>query len=208
MSVVHGKLARLYWWNKNISNMSEEPCTESGSTAQVTDSTKRRLNPNNPPTFSDSGGSTLIDIDYVNGIGYFQSNVGSTVTCHGEYVAQADLTAVGYITNWSLTISGDVADSSAFGDNWRTGTMGLASWTATADGFYEDDTFSEMITYETSPVEKRLFLIEFYTDDPANNKRYVGWGFVSGINPTAGIGDLVKQTITITGFRNISYITS
>lgn len=207
MAVVHGKIARLYWWDKTASTMTGEATDESGSQAQITATTKRRLNPNAPPVFTDTGGMTVTDIDYVNGIAYFTGNV-TLVTCTGEYVLQANLAAVGYVTDWTLNITLDVVDSSAQGDAWKTNVAGLASFNGTATRFWQDSTYTAMIPYTTSPVEKNIFLVEFYVDAPAELDRYVGWAIITGVNPNASITDAIKEPITIAGFRNIAYFTT
>lgn len=208
MAVRHGKLARLYWWDDTATDVTAESCTASVLEAQITTATMRRLNPNAAVTI---GGTAIpvADIDYVNGIIKFQSSVaGSAVTVTGEYVAQANLAEVGYITDWTLNMSLETADESAMGDSWRSFKAGLAAWNASATGFFQDDTFGAMLTNEDSPHEQRLWLIEFYTDDPTELDRYVGWGIVSGVNVNASIGDLVKNPITIQGVKNIAYFTS
>ncbi len=207
MAVIHGKIARLYWWDKTASSLAGEGCDEVTNSAQITAATKRRLNPNAPPVFTDSGGKTVIDIDYVNGVAYFTGAVG-VVTCSGEYVAQANLVAVGYITNWDLNITLKTADGSSQGDVWETPIAGLANWGGSATQFFQGSTYTAMPTYVTSPVEKSLFLIEFYVDAPAELDRYVGWGLVTGVNVQATLNDNIKQPITITGFRNLGYFTS
>ena len=208
MAVKHGKLARLYFWDGTATDMTDEACSESGVQGQITAAAKRRLNPNAPPVFTDSDAAVIKNIDFINGIADFASNVDSAVTCTGEYVAQGNMAAVGYITDWSIDINLETADESAMGDSWRAFKAGLASWSATATGFFEDDTFGDYLTAEASLVEKRLYLIEFYVAAPADLDRYVGWGFVEGVQIGASLGDLIKRPITIKGFKNIAYFTS
>jgi len=208
MAVKHGKLARLLWWDDTATDVTAESCTESVLEAQITTVAMRRFNPNAPITI---GGTAIpvADIDYINGIIKFQSSVaGSAVTVTGEYVAQANLAAVGYITDWTINVSLDTADETAMGDSWRSFKAGLASWNASATGFFEDNTRMAMLTGEASPHESRLWLIEFYVDAPAELDRYVGWGFVTGVNVNATIGDLIKSPITIQGFKNLAFFTS
>jgi len=207
MAVLHGKLARLYWWNKTATTLTDEATTEVTTTAQITDTAKRRLNPNAPPVFTDSGGKHCIGIDYINGIGSFDGTV-TIVTVSGEYVLQANLADAGYIIDWTLNTSLGTADGASMGDQWDNPIAGRASWNGSANQHFQDSTFTDMISYETSPVEGRLYLIEFYVSAPAGLDRYVGWGYVTGANPTASKDDTVKQSIAVTGFRNIAYFTS
>ena len=212
MAVKHGKLARLYWWNDTATDMTAESTTESALEAQITATALRRLNPNaGLPTIGGSAAAIPIeDVDYINGIIKFQSSIAgmTSVTVTGEYVTQANLAAVGYITDWTLNVSLDTADETAMGDSWRSFKAGLASWNASATGFFQDNTFMAMITGEASPHESRLWLIEFYVDAPAELDRYVGWGFVTGVNVNASISDLIKMPITIQGFKNIAFFTT
>ena len=66
-----------------IGNLKDEPCTEVGATAQITDATKRLLNPNTTVTFTDSGAANLLRIDYAAGKAYFDANV-AVVTVTGN----------------------------------------------------------------------------------------------------------------------------
>ena len=208
MATKHGKLARLYWWDDTATNVTAESCTASVLEAQITTATMRRFNPNAAIVI---GGTAIpvADIDYVNGIIKFQSSVaGSAVTVTGEYILQANLAEVGYITDWTLNMSLDLAEETAMGDVWKSYKAGIASWNASATGFFQDDTLGAMLTGEASPHENRLWLIEFYVDAPAELDRYVGWGIVSGVNVNATIGDLIKSPITIQGFKNIAFFAS
>jgi len=211
MAVKHGKLARLYWWDDTATDMTAESTTESALEAQITATALRRLNPNAAITIGGSAAAIPVaDIDYVNGIIRFQSTIAgmTSVTVTGEYVAQANLAAVGYITDWTLNVSLDTADETAMGDSWRSFKAGLASWNASATGFFQDNTQMAMLTSEASPHESRLWLIEFYVDAPAELDRYVGWGIVTGVNVNATLGDLIKSPITIQGFKNLAFFST
>jgi len=52
MATTHGKKGIIYKWNGVAGDLSDEPCTVTGNDAQITDSTKRILNPNVTVTFS------------------------------------------------------------------------------------------------------------------------------------------------------------
>jgi len=207
MAIKHGKIALMYLWDKTATTMTAEACTVSGNQAQITAVTKRRLNPNEPPVFTDSGGKTVIYIDYINGIAYFTGNA-TIVTCTGEYVLQANLANAGYLIDWSLNLGLATADGSSKGDAWDNPIAGRTNWNGSANRHYQSNEFTLLVTYETSPVEKRLFLLEFYTDAVAQLDRYVGWALVSGVNPTSPLTDTMKEAITITGFQNIGYFTT
>ncbi|MEA2014863.1 MAG: hypothetical protein U9N38_06125, partial [Thermodesulfobacteriota bacterium] len=59
-----------------IGNLKDEPCTEVGDTAQITDTLMRLLNPNSPPTFTDGGGKNVLTTNNTNGTAVFDGNVG------------------------------------------------------------------------------------------------------------------------------------
>jgi len=82
----------------SIGNLKDEACTESGTEAQITESTRRLLDPNNPPTFTDSGGKNVLTIDYTQGKATFDGNVATvTVTGNAGYILESGLEKVGYL---------------------------------------------------------------------------------------------------------------
>ena len=82
MAATHGKKGIIYKWNGVAGDLSDEPCTVTGNDAQITDSTKRILNPNVTVTFNPTNSVMLIGIDYANGVAHFSDAPGTT-TCSG-----------------------------------------------------------------------------------------------------------------------------
>ena len=101
-----------------IGNLKSEPTTESGDQAQITDATARLLNPNAPPTWTDDGGETVVQVNFTNGTGIFTGNVGTvtvTGTCDATQtvaswcnngVLQEDTCAGGQGCGWSTQANG------------------------------------------------------------------------------------------------------
>ena len=94
MSRYHGKSEALYAWNGSSSVLTDEACTEDGVTAQITDTAKRILDPNEVQTFTDTGAKNVLNINYTIGKATFDGAV-TVVTVTGKYVAAANITEIG-----------------------------------------------------------------------------------------------------------------
>jgi len=112
---------------------------------------------------------------------------------------------VAYMTDWTITASLDVADSSALGDDWRTGVAGLASWNGTMNGHFDLTDTEQAAIHDalvTSSPTGIVSTARFYVND---TNYYSGTIIITGVNPSAGIGDLVKLSITFQGSGALSY---
>ncbi|MBT6338782.1 MAG: hypothetical protein HOJ48_05750 [Desulfobacula sp.] len=180
-----------------VGNLFAEPCTASGASAQITDTTKRILDPNNPPVFTDDGGKTVLRIDYTTGTAYFTGNVG-TVTVAGNLgqIETSGLEKVGYLTDWSFNITLDLADQSYMGQKWKHNTVGQGSGTGSASSFFiGSDSMIDGIT------NKEFFFLQLFNYDPDQDQtgdHFNCWVLFSGDAVAGSVGDNVKETLDFT----------
>jgi len=199
----HGALYRLRP-GASASNMAAESCLESGSTAQIEAVARRILNPNAPPVFTDSGGAQLVSINYTNGFATFAEGVATvTATGTGCYYAESELTKVGYLTDWSLNVALDLADSSYMGQAWKNYTPGQAGVSGSAAAFFiGDDSFIDGIE------NKEYFFLELFTYDPDQDQtgdHFRVWVLFNSTAINASVGDVVKESLDFTAEGAISY---
>jgi len=182
-----------------IGNLDSEACTESGTTAQITAAAKRIINPNAPPTFTDSGGETVLIVNYTEGKAIFTGNV-TTVTVSGNngYIVLSCLEKVGYLTNWSFTANLDLADMSYMGQKWKEWLPGMAGGTGNAEAFFIGcDTFFSDIEDNIDGTQNYFFL-QLFNYDPDQDQtgdHFNVWVTFTGWNVNAPIGEIVKEPI-------------
>lgn len=181
-------------------NLDTEPCTESTIEAQITAAANRILNPNAPPTFTDDGGESVIRIDYSRGAAVFTANVGNvTVSGNNGFVPYAALEKVGYLRDWSLNVSVDMADASRTGQKWKESLPGQAKASGSANAFLlSGNNFFDALSAEIAGTQK-YHLLQLFTYDPDQDQtgdHYSCWASISGWNPQAPIGDLVTEAIS------------
>jgi len=185
-----------------ISNLKDEACTESGTEAQITNSVKRLLNPNDPPTFSDSGGKNVLTIDYTQGKAVFDENVTIvTVTGNNGYIFLTSLEKVGYLFEWNLNINLDLSEISAMGEQWKSWLPGVASGEGGAGSYFPGkDSFFEAFK-DGADGSQAYFLLKLFTYDPDQDQtgdHFNVWVSFKSINVNAPIGEIVKEAIGFT----------
>jgi hypothetical protein len=191
-----------------IGNFKDEGCSESGSSAQVTEATRRFLNPNSPPTFTDSGGKTVTRIDYVRGIAYFTGAVATvTVTGNNGFVRAAALDKAGYMYGWTLDASVEIADASVFGTLWKSGLPGLAEASGSCEGYFSTTQW-HAIFEDGADGTKKFHLLELYSYDPDDDQtgdHWTLWATISNWNVTAAIGAVVSEKLSFQAYGDVVF---
>jgi hypothetical protein len=182
-----------------IGNLKSEPCTVAGATAQITDTLMRLLNPNSPPTFTDDGGETVLTTNYTNGTATFTANAGTvTVTGNNGYIPAAALEKAGYLIDWNLSVSLDMAEISRMGQQWKEYIPGQAGGSGGANAYFIGcDTFFSDIEDNIDNTQK-YFLLELFNYDPDQDQtgdHFIAWVTFNSWNVNAPIGDVVKEAI-------------
>lgn len=186
----------------SIGNLKDEACTESGTTAQITSSTLRLLNPNSPPTFTDSGGANVLKIDYTKGMAYFDANVATvTVTGNDAHLLESGLQKCGYLFDWEMEVALGLVDKSAFQEHWKTWLPDLGEFNGKADGYFMTEAWFEDLKDCADGTLKYFFLqlFSYDPDDDQTGDHYNIWAIFSGFNLSAPIGDTVKEAISFQG---------
>lgn len=195
MAVYHGKDAKILAWDGGSTVHSSEACTIDGSTAQITDTAKRILDPYETQTFTDSGGKNVIEIDYTIGKATFDG-IPTSVTAAGKHVPVANLDVMANMFNWTIEETLDTAESTAFQATAKTFEAGLPSWGGSAEGFFLNSTWKDAFD-----LVKKWF-VRFYIDA---THYYQGWCHITGLSPSASITELIKEPLSFQGFGLLHY---
>lgn len=181
-----------------IGNLKDEPCTESGTTAQITDSAKRLLNPNTKVTFTDSGSANLLRIDYIAGKAYFDANVAVvTVTGNNGYIPASMLEKAGYLYEWNMDVALDLAEKSVYQEDWKKWEPGQAEASGSAAGFFAGRKWFEVFE-DCMDGTQSYYLVQFFTYDPDDDQtgdHLNGWVIFENFSLSAPVAEMVKETI-------------
>lgn len=128
--------------------------------------------------------------------------VGSGDTYYVDDFQVSKLEQVGGFSNWSLDVSADTADITAFEDNgWRSFVVTQKGWTGSADRFWGSEEFFDHL------VAGNPIYCVFYVDED-NDKRFEGLAQVTGVSPNAAVDAVVKETVNFQGTEDLSYHTT
>jgi hypothetical protein len=188
----------------HIGNLRSEACDESGATAQITEATHRLLKPDKVGfgDWTDSGGSGVININYVNGTATFQDDVGTavTVTRNDGYVLEAELQELGYMQGWSLNINVDMLDASRCAQNWKEFIGGQVSATGSIDKLHIPNASLFEALEDCFDGTQDYFLLQLFTQEDVTNKDQTGthifvWCTFNSIGISSNISDLMRENI-------------
>jgi hypothetical protein len=182
-----------------IGNLKDEACTESADEAQITDSTKRRLNPNASPTFTDDGGENVLIVDHTRGKAVFSDNVGAvTVDGNNGYIPEIALEKVGYLMNWRLEVGLDMGDASRMGQQWKEAVPGQAGGRGSAESYFiGGDSFYDAFKAGAENTQK-YFLLELFNYDPDQDQtgdHLIAWAVFNSVSPDGPLNEVVKESL-------------
>lgn len=188
-----------------IGNLKAEPTSEAGTQAQITAAGNQILNPNHPPTWIDDTGKVALQVNFTNGLAIFNGNVGNvTVEGNGGYIPAAALQIVGYLIDWNMAVTLDMADISSMGQNWKQGIPGMAGGNGGANAYF----IAAKSMFDTLKrcIEggDKYYLLKLFTNDPDQDGTGDGfsvWASFTSFNLTTAMGDVVKESVSfqITG---------
>ncbi|MDD4060458.1 MAG: hypothetical protein PHW08_07145 [Kiritimatiellae bacterium] len=192
-----------------IGNLKAEATSESGASAQITAAANRLLNPNAPPTFTDDGGETVESINYTNGTAYFTGNVGNvTVAGNNGYVPAAALQKVGYLIDWNLSLTLDMADCSRVGQQWKEALPGLAGGDGGANAWFIATETLYNVLAEAIAAGEKYFLLQLFNYDPDQDQtgdHINAWVSFTAFNLTAAIAEVVKEGVSFQVVGAVSF---
>ena len=183
-----------------IGNLKDEACTESGTEAQITDTTKLLLNANAIPTFTDTGAKNVTEIQLVLGKAIFDGNVTVvTVTGNNGYIVRSALELVAYSYDWKFTAAVDIAVIPRHQKHWKEKLPGQAEASGGAESYFiGGSSFFDALKKAAAGTE-RYFLLELYSYEPDGDQtgdRFVAWAAIKGVDMNAPVNDVVKEPVT------------
>jgi len=192
-----------------IGNLKAEATTESGASAQITTAANRLLNPNAPPTFTDDGGETALQVNFTNGTAIFSANVGNvTVAGNNGYIPAAALKKVGYLIDWSLALTLDMADCSRMGQQWKEALPGQAGGSGSANGWFIATESLWKNLKEAIESGEKYFLLQLFNYDPDQDQtgdHINAWVSFTAFNLTAAIAEVVKEGVSFQVVGAVSF---
>jgi hypothetical protein len=192
-----------------IGNLYAEACTESGVTAQITDATRRLINPNVPPTWTDSGGKQRLEVNYTNGFATFAENVTAvTVTGNNGFIPAASLEKVGYLLGWTLDLALELAEMNYAGQAWKQWLPGMASGKGSAEAYFiAGKSVFNTITAEMAGGNA-YYLLELFNYDPDQDQtgdHFIAWVTFDSFNLAPAMNAVVKETVNFQTVGPVSF---
>jgi len=195
MSITTFKTGSLYIIDTSTA-FTDEDMTEAGATKiyQIDDTDMRIWDPNEPITLSDG----TLDKTYMDeGVNWFEGKVqltttGETITATGKYVT---LQKVGEISNWTITMTLDVGESTEIGDSWKTNEPLGKSCTLSLTRYRFDTLFDHV-------EDSDMVLIKLFED--ADSGFWVKC-LRTSIGYTKAINAIDTEALTFTVSSPISY---
>lgn len=192
-----------------IGNLKVEATTVNGSTAQITDATARFLNPNVTLTITPANAVQTLSINYTNGSVTFSAAPGvTTITGNNGYIPAAALKKVGYLIDWTLNISLDMADASRMGQQWKESLPGQAGGSGSASGYFIASETLLNCLQESIANGDKYFLLQLFSYDPDQDQtgdHYNAWVTFTSLNVGADIGSVVKEQVNFQVYGQISF---
>jgi len=106
-------------------------------------------------------------------------------------------TTIGEMGEWSLDVSADIVDTSAFGDEWKKKTATQKDWSGSCSGRLDTSNAGQSALTIGADVD-----MEFYVD--ATHK-YSGSAIVESISRSAVVNGVLEVTFNFSGNGVLSY---
>ena len=194
-----GLIGSIYMSSGNSISFTDEATTNAGDnkTYTITDAVKRYFDPNSSLVVkvNDVIVTTGFTIEYAGGVINFSASQGANpVTVTGKYFAVAE---VGAFYNYKISLNRTVLDTTSFIPSgtdygWETSSVGLKSYTASAEKFYIDSTINAQM------IAGKNLVIVFYLNE-STAIRYEGYGFIDKQDISVDVKELIKETLNIKG---------
>jgi hypothetical protein len=191
-----------------IGNLKTEGTTESTNTAQITTAGNRMINPNAPPTWTDSGGKVVLQTNFSNGSAIFSDNVGTvTVSGNNGYVPAAALKKVGYLLDWTLNLTLDMADASYMGAAWKEALPGQAGGNGSANALFVANQTLLNCLAESIAAGDKYFLLELFTWDASQDQtgdHITAWVTFDSFAVPNSFNQVVKESVNFQVYGAVS----
>jgi len=177
--------------------MDDAETTVDGNTAQITTSTFRMVNPNDPPVWTPTNSVQLLSVDYVQGIATFDGAPGVTTVTGVGSASSPSLQKVGYVQDWSLDVSRKLLDTTSQGMTWAEAIEDTKEAKGSAKSFFiGSNSFFDDITNS-----QKYFFIQLFTNDPSVNQsgnRFSSWVSFSDLKISGKLGSVCDEGIDFT----------
>jgi hypothetical protein len=192
-----------------IGNLKDEPTTVASSTAQITDATARLLNPNAALTWTPTNSVQLQIVNYTNGSALFSDAPGATVVeGNNGYVPASALKKVGYLIDWSINPTVDMAEVSVVGEQWKEYIPGQAGGSGSAGGYFIATETLLNCLQESIAAGDKYFLLQLFNYDPDQDQtgdHITAWVTFTSFAIPSTFGDVVKESINFQLHGAISF---
>lgn len=112
------------------------------------------------------------------------------------------LTAVADVRSWSVTMTREVVESTAMGDDFRTYLKGLQSYSGSMEIVYNDSE-SSVVDTAINPDTDAAVVVEFYADAVnTSTAKFVGTVIVTSFAVTNSYDGLMTATVEFQGTDN------
>lgn len=110
--------------------------------------------------------------------------------------------AVGEIRSWSLESTSDTIEDSVMGDAARTYQVGLSSWSASVDCYWDDDDDAQVALSAGASVTLTL-----YPEGAVAGTKYTGTALVTSVSTSSSFDGMVEVSFSATGTAALSTAT-
>jgi predicted secreted protein len=110
--------------------------------------------------------------------------------------------AVAEMKDWSLEVTQEFVDTTAFGDTMREQTATFASWSGSASGSYDITDTQGQLALQTAWLAGTTVTPRFYTDA---SKYYTGLAYVNA-SISAAVDGVVNISYTFTSAGALTYV--
>ncbi len=192
----------------SLGNLYAEGCDESTTTAQITNSTHRLLNPNYPPTWTDIGGKQVLEVDFSRGYANFSGNVGTvTVAGSNAYVLESGLQKIGYLQGVNLNMSRGMSDASYNGVAYQSFLPGQLS----GSGSINKLTIADKDLFDLVINSQKYFLVQMFNYDPDQDQTGDHWNLwisFESLGVNSPVADAVKTNLSFKCSGPFSFVSN
>ena len=137
------------------------------------------------------------EVQHLGGVIIFSSPLEpeDEVTVSGKSI-QVD--QAGGFFSWSAELSSDTADVTTFeSEGWKENLPTIKGFSASAESYWADERLSSRLGQEV--------IVALYLDTGTNQKRYEGYGLISGDSIELSVDDVVNENIEFEGSGKLYY---
>ena len=110
--------------------------------------------------------------------------------------------AIGEIRSWSLESTADTIEDSVMGDSARTYQVGLASWSASVDAYWDDDDPAQTALTAGASISLTL-----YPEGTSAGTKYTGTALVTSVSTSSSFDGMLEVSFSCTGTGSLTTAT-